>query len=185
LGGIIVKKGKMLIASFLMILWYMSLLYSQVQFVSHTIFGPIIPAARVVSVCATDVDGDEDMDVLSASLNDNTIAWYENLGSVGIVDHDLSVVPLKFFLYQNYSNPFNPRTTIVFDLPTAIEVILKTYNILGEEVATLVSDRLSAGSFTYEWDARTFTSGVYLYSLKVGDYIETKKNDSHEVDITT
>jgi hypothetical protein len=84
-------------------------------------------------------------------------------------------IPQQFSLKQNYPNPFNPTTTIEFDLPKTSEVSLKVFNILGEEVATLVSDRLSAGSYSYEWDASQLASGVYLYRLKVGDYVETRK----------
>jgi hypothetical protein len=78
-------------------------------------------------------------------------------------------------LHQNYPNPFNPSTTIEFDLPKTTEVTLKIFNILGEEVTTLVSDRLSVGSYSYEWDASNLASGVYLYRLQVGDYVETRK----------
>jgi hypothetical protein len=81
----------------------------------------------------------------------------------------------SFHLAQNYPNPFNPLTTISFDLPKATKVVLKIFNILGEEVATLVSDRLSAGSYSYEWNAGNFPSGIYLYRLRAGNYIETKK----------
>ncbi len=80
-----------------------------------------------------------------------------------------------FRLKQNYPNPFNPSTTIEFDLPKTSKVTLKIFNILGEEVATLVSERLSAGSYSYEWDAPNLASGVYLYRLQAGDYIETRK----------
>jgi hypothetical protein len=86
--------------------------------------------------------------------------------------------PIKvktYILYQNYPNPFNPSTTIKFDLPKTSEVSLKVFNILGEEVATLVSDRLSAGSYSYEWDASRLASGVYLYRLQAGNYVETRE----------
>jgi hypothetical protein len=81
----------------------------------------------------------------------------------------------NFTLNQNYPNPFNPRTTISFDLPKTSEVTLKIFNILGEEVTTLVSDRLSAGSYSYDWDASNLASGVYLYRLQAGDYVEIRK----------
>jgi hypothetical protein len=89
----------------------------------------------------------------------------------------------RYVLHQNYPNPFNPTTTIEFDLPKSSEISLKIFNILGEEVATLVSDRLSVGSYSYEWDASNHASGVYLYRLQVGDpsqgvgqgYVETRK----------
>jgi hypothetical protein len=73
--------------------------------------------------------------------------------------------PENFNLAQNYPNPFNPTTTIQFDLPKISEVSLKVFNILGEKVTTLVSDKLSAGSYSYEWDASNLASGVYLYRL--------------------
>jgi hypothetical protein len=94
------------------------------------------------------------------------------------------IKPNQFTLYQNYPNPFNPTTTIVFDLPKTSEVTLKVFNILGEKVATLVSDKLSAGSYSYEWSRPAgIASGVYLYRLQAGDpsssaghsYVETRK----------
>jgi hypothetical protein len=88
----------------------------------------------------------------------------------------------KFQLKQNYPNPFNPSTTIEFELPKTGNVTLKIFNILGEKVATLVSDRLTTGSYSYDWDASNLASGVYLYRLFVesltgeaGDFVETRK----------
>jgi hypothetical protein len=79
-------------------------------------------------------------------------------------------------LEQNYPNPFNPSTTIEYALPKPSNVTLKIYNILGEEVATLVSDRLTAGSYSYEWSRPAgMASGVYLYRLQAGEYLETRK----------
>jgi hypothetical protein len=89
-----------------------------------------------------------------------------------------TAVPKDFHLYQNYPNPFNPTTAIKFDLPKASRVTLKIYNILGEEVATLVSDWLTVGSYTYQWDASRsagIASGVYLYQLEAGDFLKTRK----------
>jgi len=85
------------------------------------------------------------------------------------------IITHTFSLSQNYPNPFNPSTTIDFNLPKTSEVTLKVLNILGEEVATIVSDRLSAGSYSYEWDASTVASGIYLYRLQASDYVETRK----------
>jgi len=84
-------------------------------------------------------------------------------------------IPESYSLEQNYPNPFNPVTTIEFSLSRSGFVILKIYNLLGEEVATLVSASLPSGSYQYEWDASGMASGVYLYRLKAGDYIQTKK----------
>jgi CubicO group peptidase (beta-lactamase class C family) len=83
--------------------------------------------------------------------------------------------PSGYILSQNYPNPFNPSTTIEFDLPTTSDVTLKIYNILGEEISIIVSDQLSAGSYSFEWDASKLASGVYLYRLHADDYVETRK----------
>jgi hypothetical protein len=83
--------------------------------------------------------------------------------------------PLAFSLKQNYPNPFNPRTTIAFDIPKTSQVTLKIYNILGEEVTTLLSASLLSGSYKYEWDASSLASGVYLYRLEAEKYVETRK----------
>ena len=94
---------------------------------------------------------------------------------VGIEKQKEKPIPKDFSLYQNYPNPFNPSATIEFDLPKMSNVTLKVFDILGEEVATLVSERLSAGSYAYEWDASKYASGVYLYRLQTDDYVETRK----------
>jgi N-acetylneuraminic acid mutarotase len=92
----------------------------------------------------------------------------------GIVSQD-ATIPRKFTLHQNYPNPFNPTTAIEFSIPKSEFVTLKIYNVLGEEVATPISERLSTGSYRYEWNASTLASGVYLYRLQAGDYVETRK----------
>ena len=144
------------------------------NFTEHIITGNTIGA---VSVFAIDLDGDTDIDVLSASFDDSKIAWYENLGIVGIDTKKEPGTPASVRLSQNYPNPFNPSTAIEFDIPKTSNVTLKIFNILGEEVATLVSDRLNAGNYTYEWNASKQASGVYLYRLSVGS-LSTKSDHS-------
>lgn len=78
-------------------------------------------------------------------------------------------------LSQNYPNPFNPMTTIVYDLPTAGMTTLKLYNLLGEEVTTLVSEHKEAGSYQLQFDASKLKTGVYYYTIKSGDFEATKK----------
>jgi hypothetical protein len=78
-------------------------------------------------------------------------------------------IPQEFILCQNYPNPFNPTTTIEFALSKPVFVTLKIYNIIGEEVATLVSEKLPAGSHQRVWEANGLASGVYLYRLEAGD----------------
>jgi hypothetical protein len=84
-------------------------------------------------------------------------------------------VPQEFSLGQNYPNPFNPMTTIEYSLPVNGYVILKVYNLLGQEVATLVSKEMAAGSHRVNWNAQDLPSGVYLYKIMVGNYSKTNK----------
>jgi predicted GH43/DUF377 family glycosyl hydrolase len=83
--------------------------------------------------------------------------------------------PNDYVLHQNYPNPFNPTTNIEFSIPKSEFVTLKIYNILGEEVNTLVSERLTFGKYKYEWDGRSLTSGVYLYRIQAGEFQQIKK----------
>jgi hypothetical protein len=85
------------------------------------------------------------------------------------------IIPKEFKLIQNYPNPFNPVTTIKFDIPTKSKVVLKIYNILGEDVITLVNEEKLAGNYEVNFDASRFSSGVYFYQLNAGEYLETKK----------
>jgi N-acetylneuraminic acid mutarotase len=91
------------------------------------------------------------------------------------VERNDSKLPQKFALQQNYPNPFNPNSIIEFSIPKTEFVTLKVYNILGEEVATLVSERLAAGSYTYDWDAAGLASGLYLYRLEAGYFVKMRK----------
>ncbi|MBI4548206.1 MAG: T9SS type A sorting domain-containing protein [Ignavibacteriae bacterium] len=83
--------------------------------------------------------------------------------------------PSSFELKQNYPNPFNPFTAIEFMLPYSIYVNLRIYNLLGQEVATLVSQRLSSGTYHVKWHASDYASGVYFFRLEAGQFIETRK----------
>ncbi|MEO8209261.1 MAG: T9SS type A sorting domain-containing protein [bacterium] len=79
-------------------------------------------------------------------------------------------------LKQNYPNPFNPSTLIRFELPQSSNVTLKVYNMRGEAVATLVENKnLNKGLNEFEFDATSLSTGIYIYSLNAGNYIETKK----------
>jgi hypothetical protein len=84
-------------------------------------------------------------------------------------------VPDVFALEQNYPNPFNPSTRIDFSLAVDSKVNLKVFDILGQEVATLINSDLVAGSHNVEFSAVNFNSGVYFYILQTGNYVETKK----------
>jgi hypothetical protein len=83
--------------------------------------------------------------------------------------------PENFILYQNYPNPFNPATNIRFRIADFGFVSLKVYDVLGDEVATLVNEVKDAGEYEVEFSANWLTSGIYFYKLNVGSFSETKK----------
>jgi len=83
--------------------------------------------------------------------------------------------PEIFFLHQNYPNPFNPSTKIRFQISDIGFVSLKVYDVIGKEIATLVDEVISPGSYEYEFDATNLTSGIYFYKMRAGSFIETKK----------
>lgn len=84
-------------------------------------------------------------------------------------------IPKDFFLAQNYPNPFNPSTKIKFGLAEESSVIIEVYNILGEEIKTLVNEELSPGTFTTNFDADDLPAGIYFYTIRTEKFIETKK----------
>lgn len=83
--------------------------------------------------------------------------------------------PEDYHLSQNYPNPFNPTSSITFDIPVTSFARLVVYDQLGREIAVLVNEDLTPGSYKSEWDAADFPSGVYFYKLQAGDFVETKK----------
>lgn len=83
-------------------------------------------------------------------------------------------IPTEYSLSQNYPNPFNPSTTIQFSLPKGSQVSLKVFDLLGKEVAMLVSQELGPGYFLVRWQADV-PSGTYIYRLQAGEFVETKK----------
>jgi endoglucanase len=83
--------------------------------------------------------------------------------------------PATFSLIQNYPNPFNPSTTISFSLPSKSIVSLKVFDLTGKEIATIVSQELSAGTYSRQWYAANISSGIYFFQLQAGTYTETKK----------
>jgi len=86
-----------------------------------------------------------------------------------------NVVVNNFKLDQNYPNPFNPSTMISYSIPQSSFVTLRVYDIIGNEVATLVNETKSAGKYDVRFDASNLSNGVYLYSIKTNNYTSTKK----------
>jgi hypothetical protein len=96
-------------------------------------------------------------------------------GTVLGVERERAPLPTKYVLYQNYPNPFNPVTVISYQLAVNSFVTVRVYDVLGREVVTLMDDKKTAGSYTIQWDASRYPSGVYFYRLRAGSFIETKK----------
>ncbi len=91
---------------------------------------------------------------------------------------DGEITPINFILHQNYPNPFNPSTKISWQVPVGSHQTLKVYDILGNEVATLVDEYRDAGSYEVEFNLKqtsSLSSGVYFYKLQAGDYVQIKK----------
>jgi hypothetical protein len=112
-------------------------------------------------------------------VGDIARTWYDGIsfakldGVVNIREH--KSLPVVFQLSQNYPNPFNPTTTIRYSIPEAQFVTLKVFNVVGEEVATLVNEYISAGSHSITWNSLDNPSGIYFYNIIAGNYSEIKK----------
>ena len=124
----------------------------------------------------TNVGGTVSGNIISFS-NSETYSAFAFIGtsSVPASVTDRRVIPGEFRLEQNYPNPFNPSTTIRFDLPQAEFVSLKVFNLLGQEVATIVNGPRQAGSYSVKWDAGSVPSGAYFYQFSAGGHVQTKK----------
>ncbi len=106
------------------------------------------------------------------------VGWRINVSDIDTVTSVSEVnpnEPNKYSLSLAYPNPFNPTTTIRYQIPVNSHVLLKVYDVLGNEVATLVNEYKPAGSYEVEFSASQLSSGVYLYALQAGEYVDTKK----------
>lgn len=100
--------------------------------------------------------------------------------NVKFVYSDETSVPTDYALYQNYPNPFNPSTTVEFSVPRADNVVIKVYDMLGQEIRTLFSGQVSGGTYKVEWDGLNDTgarmsSGSYIYRMIANDFVASKK----------
>jgi hypothetical protein len=84
-------------------------------------------------------------------------------------------MPQEYYLHQNNPNPFNPSTTIKYELPKSSEVRLSVYDMLGREVSVLVNERRDAGVHEVKFESSNLASGVYFYRLRAGDFVQTRK----------
>jgi hypothetical protein len=96
-------------------------------------------------------------------------------GLVSSVQRTDNQVPDRFSLQQNYPNPFNPSTTLEYSISKNSHVVLEVFNVLGQSIARLVDEQVAAGTYKVSYDASKLSSGVYLYRLKAGDFVQTMK----------
>ena len=89
-------------------------------------------------------------------------------------------MPATFTLHQNFPNPFNPITSLRYDLPEQAQVTLTIYDLIGREVAQLINTTQDAGYRSVKWDAtdmhgKPVSAGVYLYQIQAGEFVQTRK----------
>jgi hypothetical protein len=142
-----------------------------------------------VAICTAGNDQFEPT-IVSAGTGSAIITWYDirtgdydiyaqlvnasgGLGLLTSVEEEFT--PEEFLLSQNYPNPFNPTTRIQYQVSSISQVSLKVYDILGNEVATLVNEEKPAGSYEVEFNAAGLSSGIYFYKLNAGSFVQTKK----------
>jgi len=124
-----------------------------------------------------------DLDIQSLAITDTYLfagthsgVWRRPLSEmITDVENRSNYNPSTFTLEQNYPNPFNPSTTIKFQVPNSSFVNLKVYDILGNEVATLVNEEKPSGTYEVSFDAKGLSSGIYFYKLQAGSFVETRK----------
>jgi hypothetical protein len=113
---------------------------------------------------------------ISNSVTQDQIGfWYVYQQSTLTDVEDEKTIPTVFKLEQNFPNPFNPSTKIKFAVPERSNVLIKIYDILGSEVATLVNEEMDAGWYENDFNAAGSSSGVYLFRMEAGKFISTKK----------
>jgi predicted GH43/DUF377 family glycosyl hydrolase len=100
---------------------------------------------------------------------------FGGMNSIVEVPEEEVELPSDYVLSQNYPNPFNPTTRFRYSIPTQSKVVIKVYDILGNEIATLLDEEKSVGTYEITWSAENLPSGVYFYQLKAGEYVNTKK----------
>ncbi len=137
--------------------------------VSAVLDSAATPLARVLH----DIDGE----VRDAMYPDIGADEFDSTAVVGIDEDRLAqnIIPKAFRIYNNYPNPFNPATTIKYDLPKAEHVRLEVYNILGQMVAKLVDQQQSAGTYVYRFDGRSLSSGTYFFRIQAGEHNVVRK----------
>ena len=133
------------------------------------------PSVNAVTVAFT-LDVTDGIDTIKIDDKDKVI-YFKRYDYLSTVDNQ---IPTDFELHENYPNPFNPTTTLRFDLPEFSDVSVVIYNMLGQKIKTFNMNSISAGSHSIKWNATNdlgepVSAGVYLYQLKAKDFLKTRK----------
>jgi hypothetical protein len=143
-----------------------------ISWVADNSYFAFVEPLREAAPAFADIDADGDAD-LFVGASKGGVHFYRNdlVTAVG----ERQSLPSSISLHQNFPNPFNPGTNIQYSLPARQHVVLKIYNLLGKEIATLVNGVQEAGLKTVAWDASGSASGIYFYQLRTDRITETKK----------
>ena len=173
-----------------MIGWAISIFFARQLFVlaqsstNYTIQNDVVDAGGSFSSSANYqvIDAIGQPEPIGTSVNQGYIessGFFAGGGvSTGVAEEAGRLIPTEFLLFQNYPNPFNPETTIAYHIPVASKVEIKVYNILCEEVTTLVDGMKEAGKYVVRWDGldhhgRQSACGLYLCRIEAGSYAKT------------
>jgi hypothetical protein len=150
--------------------------------------GEVTPSGSahiMVQVKSDDLDGREFFAELIVTTNDPALlvtkvpVQLTMTPNPSLLLDEEKALPKVFALYQNYPNPFNPSTTIKYDIPKRVHVHMTVYNILGEQIMTLVDENQPAGVYTVPWNSQTkrglTASGIYFVAIHAGDFSKTMK----------
>ncbi len=110
-----------------------------------------------------------------SQFGSNMLHSYVGPRITNVEEEVIDLMPTEFLLSQNYPNPFNPSTTFRYSIPTQSKVVIKVFDILGNEIETLVNEEKPAGTYELTWNAANLSSGIYFYQLRAEEFLSVKK----------
>ncbi len=128
--------------------------------------------SKTVKMCLEVNDNLNGFYTVTDKMNDEDVFAKLNTKEVNLVEN---IEITSYDLFQNYPNPFNPSTTISYQVPDNCRVTLKVFDVLGKEVTTLVDEYKSKGKYDVQFNAKHLASGMYIYQIKAGDFVSSKK----------